>query len=206
MFSRETKNRIENKPVLLIGGSPIIGKSVSAYNLARRTGYNCICTDDIGAIVQTVTKCDPLDGLDYHDYYTRASKRKLVDDLRQQHAAVIGPINSLIQRHSATGNPIILEGYALYPKEITPWPEELVGRIWLVADKNLLKNRLLSDKAFYRNAADKRKFIENYLFRSLWHNRAIYDQCKFFSEPFIMVHEDDDIRYVDQQIEESLLK
>lgn len=40
--------------VILIGGSPMSGKTTLAMTLAARFGYACMSTDDIGEIVSTV--------------------------------------------------------------------------------------------------------------------------------------------------------
>lgn len=193
------------RTVLLIGGSPMTGKSTAAAYISLKTEYACISTDDIGAIVQNITGIDPWDGQNYLDYYTSTARARLVEDLCAYHTALTNPINALVQMHLDKTTPLIIEGYALYPKDISEFPADQVARVWLVADKNVLKKRLLQNKAFFKNAADKRAFAENFLYRSLWHNKAIYEQCQFFNQPFVMVGEDDDYEAINNQVAEILL-
>lgn len=193
------------RKVMLIGGSSRTGKSTIAAYLSLKTGHACISTDDIGAIVQTITGIDSLAGLNYLDYYTGAAKNQLIEDMQAYHCALLAPINTLIQRHAANDAPLIIEGYALYPKDVSELPGDQVGRVWLVADQKLLKRRVLENRAFFRKAGDKRKVAENYLYRSLWHNKTIYEQCRFFNQPFVLV-QNDDYDTITSQVAEVLLQ
>jgi len=57
------------KKVILIGGSPMVGKSTAAVALASKLRVPCLSTDDIGEILQTVSAIDPMKGQQYLDYY-----------------------------------------------------------------------------------------------------------------------------------------
>ena len=62
------------KKVILIGGSPMSGKSTIALKLAQRLNYPCIPADDIGEALQTVADIDPMRGMHYHEYYINTPK------------------------------------------------------------------------------------------------------------------------------------
>lgn len=191
--------------VMLIGGGRRTGKSTIAAGISQKTGYSCISTEDIGAIVQAVTGINSLAGRHYIDYYAAAGKQQLIEDLRAYHCTLLDPINALIERYIANDKSLIIEGHALYPKDISGLPDDYVGRVWLVAGQKLLKQRILQNKAFFEEASDKHKVVENYLYRSLWHNKTIYEQCRFFSQPFVVV-ETDDYDIINQQVTDVLIQ
>ncbi|MCL2421463.1 MAG: hypothetical protein FWD03_06350, partial [Defluviitaleaceae bacterium] len=52
------------------------------------------------------------------------------------------------------------------------------------------KKRLLMDKGFYERAEEPEKVIENYLYRSEWHNQLLHEQCKAGNHNHLIVKED----------------
>ena len=179
------------KKVILIGGSPMVGKTTAAVSLAAKLAYQCISTDDIGEVLQTIADINPMRGQNYLDYYSDNEKSKLIDDIINYHKILEPAINRLIEIHSAwgRGKPMIMEGWALYPNNLKNTNEN-VFTIWLVADKNLLRTRFIANESFYKNARDPEKVIENYVFRSEWHNNLILEQCKANNQVYILVKED----------------
>jgi 2-phosphoglycerate kinase len=191
---RETKRKVYfgdkyMKKVILIGGSPMVGKSTAAISLAAKLAYPCISTDDIGEVLQTVTDISPMRGHDYLDYYTCREKAKLIEDITDYHKKMEPAIRKLAEIHSAWGNPLIIEGYALYPDQFKEQNGNVFS-VWLIADKHLLENRLNSNTDFYKNAKDPEKGRENYLYRSEWHNEKIFEQCKAGNQNYIIVKQE----------------
>ena len=168
----------------------MVGKSTAAISLAAKLMYPCISTDDIGGILQTVLDINPMRGQYYLDYYAYNDKEKLIEDAIKYHAEQDAAIEYLIETHSASwGSPLIVEGYALYPSKLMR-RDENVFSVWLIADENLLRNRLLKNTGFYENAKEPQKVIENYLHRSIWHNQTILEQCKAEGKNHILVTEE----------------
>ena len=178
--------------VILIGGSPMVGKSTAAMALSAKLQYPCISTDDIGEILQTVSDINPMGDQNYLDYYAYNKKEKLIEDINKYHAAHEPAIEKLIDVHSTPwANPLIIEGYALYPTKLKEKNEnDNVFSVWLIAEDNLLKSRLIKDVNFYANAKEPQKVIENYLYRSEWHNQTILEQCKSGNRNYIFVNEE----------------
>lgn len=191
--------------IFIIGGGALVGKSTAAAYISLKTGHSCISTRDIGAIVEAVSGIDPWGGQNYLHYYTHCAKPRLIEDLCAYHAALLKPITALIELHTQKQTPLIIEGNAMYPKDVSELSCDQANRVWLVADKNVIKQRLLQNKAFFKDAEDKRKVAENFLYRSLWHNKAIFEQCQFFNQPFILVKEDDDYETINNRVAEILL-
>ena len=167
--------------VLLIGGSPMIGKSTVAKRIAIEYSLNCISTDDIGEILQTALNIDPMMGRNYLEYYENTDVNSLIEDLKKYHSAMKRAIIRMIDKHSALGESMIIEGYAVYPDIVL---NENTDAIWLIASENLLRKRLEQSKVF-QNASNKAK--ENYLCRSLWHNCFIYDKCVEYGCKYINI-------------------
>ncbi len=69
--------------VILIGGSPLTGKTSLAAELASELGYDHVSTDDIGEAARATVEersrpeFHPMKGRDYREYYLSRS----VDDL-----------------------------------------------------------------------------------------------------------------------------
>ena len=80
--------------------------------------------------------------------------------------------------------------------------EDSLRTIWLVSDENVLEQRLINHKDFYRGSSDEKKMITNYLRRSLWHNETISKQANELNYDFIRVTKDlPEDRLVEKAIE-----
>jgi len=180
----------KNVKVILIGGSPMSGKTTLANKIASKYFYNCISTDDIGQVIQTVIDIDPMKGHDYREYYIRKSIDDIINDTKKYHEKMWFSIKRLIEIHSTWSNPIIVEGWALYPRLVKELNSESIKKIWLVCDNKLLEKRLLEAKDFYQGATDKDLMISNYLKRSIWHNKKIFEEIKEFNDGYIRISVD----------------
>lgn len=173
--------------VILIGGSPMIGKSTISAILASRLLYPCISTDDIGEALQTISNINPMQGKNYLDYYSDISKDELIRDITIYHNVLKPAISRLINIHSTWGNPIVMEGWALYPEHVSSINTNNVFSIWLVASGGLLEKRIHEKSSFYQNASNPESVIENYLYRSEWHNQTILNQCRTLNQNYLLV-------------------
>lgn len=176
-----------NVKVILIGGSPMIGKTTLATELALKYRYNCISTDDIGEIVQTIIDINPMKDFDYREYYIKKSVENLIKETIKYHKEIWKPIKHLIEIHSTWSNPIIIEGWALYPKLLSSIKKQNIKTFWLIADEDILEKRIMGNKDFYEGASNKEKMISNYLKRSKWHNKKLYDEVIKLDKDYIMI-------------------
>jgi len=174
--------------VILIGGSPMIGKSTVSILLAAKLLYPCISTDDIGEILRTISDISPMKDTFYLDYYSNSGKDQLIADIVMYHQRLEKSIYRLIEIHSSWGSPLIIEGWALYPNMIEEIKSDHVFSVWLIAEEDLLKQRMIKSN-FYQGANSPEKVIENYLHRSEWHNKTIFEQCKNKNQKFLMINE-----------------
>ena len=70
-------------------------------------------------------------GQNYLDYYAYNKKTDLVEDIIGYHKALEPAIFKLIDIHSTWGNPIIIEGWAIYPSKFKELNEN-VFTVWLL--------------------------------------------------------------------------
>ncbi|MCL2462925.1 MAG: hypothetical protein FWF44_09690 [Defluviitaleaceae bacterium] len=174
--------------VILIGGSPMTGKSTLAAALSAKLGWQYVSTDDIGEIIQTALGIDPMRGVNYLDYYANTDKSALVEDILAYHLRIQPAVSRLTEINSAWGGPLIIEGWALYPEYVKNIGQKKARALWLVAEGDLLERRLRDNPGFYESAGEPEKVIENYLYRSEWHNGLILKQCEETKAQFIKVN------------------
>ena len=193
---------LKNIKVILIGGSPMSGKTTLAIKLAAKYEYGCISTDDIGEIIGTVSEVNPMKDFDYREYYVSKSIEDLINDISLYHRRLWPSIKHLIEIHSAWSTPIIIEGWALYPKLVESIKNDSLRTIWLVPDEDVLEQRLISHNDFYRGSSDEKEMITNYLRRSFWHNETISKEANELNQDFIRVTKDlPEDRLVEKAIE-----
>jgi len=173
------------KKVILIGGSPRVGKSTAAALLASKLLRPCVSTDDIGEALQSVLDINPMKGYDYPDYYARRTQQQLIDDIIAYHKKVEPAIARLVETHAAWGDPLVMEGWALYPALVRRIENEQVFSVWLIAEEGLLEHRVRASCSFGENA----KVIGNYLARSEWHNKTLLEQCRTWNRNHVYVEE-----------------
>ena len=81
--ARETMGK-----VLMIGGSPMTGKSTAAAAMGSVRRWPCLSTDDVGEVLQAALPLDPMRGMDYRDYYACVPEDGLIEDIRRYHRAM----------------------------------------------------------------------------------------------------------------------
>ena len=174
--------------VILIGGAPMSGKTTVAHLLAAQLGYSCLSTDDLGEAIRAVTTKDthpslhPMDGYDdYREYYVTRSPDALIADLSLEHHAMWPAVQSVIRKHATWGEPIIIEGWSLWPERVTQLWLPSVQSLWFVAKEETLQERLVNAVEFYGGASDEKAMVCHYLARSFWYNARLKEEVKKFA-------------------------
>ena len=161
--------------VILIGGAPFIGKSATARCIAARYEYGCIPIDDIAKAVGSVTSTltDPMNGMDWRDYFTKTSVDLLLNHDSKSRERLWPAIDKIVRTHSTWGDPLLLEGHALYPEQVMRAGFTATGAVWLTCDDLLLESRIRTRPDFYKGAVDEEALITNFLRRSSRFNALI---------------------------------
>lgn len=156
--------------VVLIGGAPYVGKSAVARCIAARYAYGCISTDDIGKAIGAVTNVPTSDNMDWRDYFAGTPVDLLLADAAKSRKRLWAAIDKIVRTHSTWDDPLVMEGYALWPEQVITAGFTATGAVWLACDDLVLESRIRSHSDFYRGAVDEEALISNFLKRSSWYN------------------------------------
>ena len=183
----------QNYPkVILIGGAPFSGKTTIARKIASMLDYSCISTDDIGSAIEAIVpEYFPKIGFDYREYYIKHTVSELIEHAEKQHKKLWPAIENVIKNHALWGDPIVVEGWALHPENVLNLEYDNVKSIWLLADENLLEERVKKDKDFYSGASDEGKMITHYLQRSFHTNKEIENFANINKIDVIIINKDE---------------
>jgi 2-phosphoglycerate kinase len=158
--------------VVLIGGPPYVGKSAVARCIAARHDYGCIATDDIGKAVRAVQGAlarqspDPMSGRDWREYFAATPVSVLLEHDAVSRKRLWPAIDRIVRAHASWDDPIVIEGYALWPEQVMAAGFTATGAVWLTGGDRLLASRVRSNPAFYAGAADEEALIGNFVRRS----------------------------------------
>jgi len=165
--------------VVLIGGPPYVGKSTVARCIAARYGYGCIGTDDIAKAAGSVysalagKELDPMAGMDWRAYFATTPVDVLLDHDAASRKRIWPAIDRIVRTHATWGDPLVMEGYALWPEQVMAAGFTATGAVWLSGDDRLLESRIRSNPGFYRGAADEEALIHNFTRRSSRYNERM---------------------------------
>ena len=170
--------------VVLIGGPPFVGKSSVARCLAARYQYGCISTDDIGKALGIITTAQThpelhmADHTNYQEYFSLTPVEILIEYIKRSHEFIWPALEKIIQTHSSWGDPLVMEGYALWPEKVMAAKFSSTGSLWLTCDDRLLEARIRSQEDFYRGATDENALITNVMKRSSRYNALMLESAE----------------------------
>jgi 2-phosphoglycerate kinase len=173
--------------VILIGGAPMAGKTTVARLLAATLGYGCLSTDDLGEAIRAVTTKDshphlhPMDGYDYREYYITRSPDALIADISLEHRALWPAVQSVIRTHATWGEPIVIEGWSLWPERVIQLRLPSVRSLWFIAHEKTLHERMSKAGELYGGASDEEAMRGHYLARSFWYNARLKEAVNKFA-------------------------
>ena len=179
--------------VILIGGAPNTGKTTVARLVASRLNYSCLATDDLLKAITAVTTpaSHPMfhlmAGWTTQEYYVNHTVDELVTHNMERLKVFRSAIEGVIKSHITKEDPVVIEGFGLWPEYIKQLNLPDIGMVWLVADENLLDKRTRAMKPFYQGASDEEKIIQNYVGRSVWYNSQLIKAVSKFGIPSVTV-------------------
>jgi 2-phosphoglycerate kinase len=122
-----------------------------------------------------------MEGYDYREYYVTRSPEALIADVSREHHAMWPAVQRLIGKHATWGEPIIMEGWSLWPEWVTHLRLPSVHALWFVAQEETLHKRLVQAVEFYRGASDEAAMLRHYLARSVWYNARLQEVVNKFA-------------------------
>jgi len=170
-----------------------VGKSAVARCIAARHEYGCIAIDDIakavGSVYSALTRneLDPMAGMDWREYFTTTPVDVLLDHDAASRKRIWPAIDRIVRTHSTWDDPLVMEGYALWPEQVMAAGFTATGAVWLTCNDLLLESRIRSNPDFYRGAADEEALIGNFLRRSSRYNELMLESAAECSATVITV-------------------
>jgi hypothetical protein len=147
--------------------------------IAARYEYGCISTDDIGKAVSSVysalgrSDIDPMGGVDWREYFATTPVDLLLEHAAASRERIWPAIDRIVRAHSTWDDPLVMEGYALWPEQVMAAGFTATGAVWLTCDDLLLESRIRANRDFYRGAVDEETLIGNFLRRSSRYNELM---------------------------------
>jgi 2-phosphoglycerate kinase len=177
--------------VILIGGSPMSGKSTVARTTAAQLGSSVIATDDLGAAARGVTSPAVAPDLyamhkgDYREYCISHSVEELLEHAQRSHRALWPAIESVIHEHATWACSAIIEGWALLPDLVARLDLSGVAGVWIEVPESVLEARVRETTAFYAGASNPDLMIEQFTRRSVEFGRWLRTRTSALELPLV---------------------
>lgn len=182
--------------VILLGGAPNTGKTTVSRLIASRLNYACLSTDDLLKAITSVTtpKSHPnfhfMAGWETQEYYVHHPADTLILHTIERFKIFRKAIEAVVKSHVSREEPIVIEGFGLWPEELKNLNLPDVGMVWLVADETLLDKRTRNIKPLYEGASDEERMIQNYVGRSVWYNSKVIEAVGRLDIPSVKVSDE----------------
>ena len=187
--------------LILIGAAPRTGKTTVSRLIASQLDYACLSTDDLLKAITSVTTPNShpnflfMAGWTAQEYYVHHTVDELIHHTLQRLKDLHLAIEAVIKSHIAKEDPILIEGFGLWPENIknlnlSSVGLRNVGMVWLVSDDALLDKRTRNYKPLYEGASDEERLIQNYAERSIWYNSKVIEAVDRLGIQSIKVSDD----------------
>ena len=135
----------------------------------------------------TGNRLDPMDGMDWREYFATTPVDLLLDHAAASRKRLWPAIRKIVRTHSTWDDPLVMEGYALWPEQVLAAGFTDTGALWLTGDDLLLESRIRSNPSFYHGATDEEALIRNFLRRSSQYNELMLKSAAESSATVIAV-------------------
>lgn len=177
--------------VLLIGGSPMSGKTSTARALARLLDRVVVSTDDLGEAARAVTPPAAHRALhayahaDMQAYYAGTPPDVLVEDARRAHVALWPAVEAVVRAHAAWASPAVIEGWAVLPDLVVRLPRETAACVWIGVPDDVLAARAGTDTDFLPAGPDRERAQAHFVARNVAFQRWVRERAAAVGVPWI---------------------
>ncbi|MEP3277315.1 MAG: hypothetical protein ABJN26_21980 [Stappiaceae bacterium] len=168
---------MNEKSVLLIGGTSHTGKSFLAQAVRARTGWTYISTDMLarhpGRPWPSGSNSVPAHVV---EHYSTLSTEERMHSVIAHYRSLWPTIEDRIETHlegSLTQEGCVIEGSAILPENFAGYSADKVAVIWLTASDSLLENRIRQESRYSSASEEGRVLIDNFIRRALAFNRWV---------------------------------
>lgn len=166
-------------PVLLIGGTSHAGKSTVARALSSDLGCDLHSCDGLAKHPGRPwpgPRGTPVPPHVVEHYSSIEADQLLIDVLGHYERNVVPRVRELVEQYQSGPNPrcAVIEGSALWPEfvvDIAGHPA--VRAAWLVADDELLQDRIYKESGYVSADEGQRQLIDRFLERTLVYNEKM---------------------------------
>ncbi|MBD9623665.1 hypothetical protein IB279_11995 [Ensifer sp. ENS06] len=160
---------------ILIGGSSHVGKSTLAGALAGSLGRELISTDALG---RHPGRPWPSVRPEVAEYYASLTDDTIHWFLKVHHENMWPRIRQIIDNHRQRAKPFVLEGAALRPEYVAELDPGSVTAVFLYADDDFLRQRMLDEARRDERYEQKAGIINKFIERSLRENRDMLQSAR----------------------------
>lgn len=160
---------------ILIGGTSHVGKSTLAGTLARSLSRELISTDALG---RHPGRPWPSVRLEVAEYYASLTDETIHWFLKVHHENMWPRIRQIIDNHRQRAQPFVLEGAALRPEYVAELEPGSVTAVFLYADDDFLRQRMLDEARRDERYEQKAGIINKFIERSLRENRDMLESAR----------------------------
>ena len=188
-----------NSDVILIGGAPLVGKTVVGRKLAVRLEYGCLSADDLaeGIIAVTNSQTHPhlhaMELEDHRRYFMTHTVARMVMDARYRHEACWPALKRVIMKHVGGIDGLVIEGWGLLPDKVAQLDGTCIKSIWLAAEREVFEQRVFQQEEFFQATAMKEHFMSQFIDRSVRYNDEIRNEAESYQLPVVEVRLNDGV-------------
>jgi hypothetical protein len=135
----------------------------------------------------TGNRLDPMDGMDWREYFATTPVDLLLDHAAASRKRLWPAIRKIVRTHSTWDDPLVMEGYALWPEQVLAAGFTDTGALWLTGDDLLLESRIRSNPSFFCGATDEEALIRNFLRRSSQYNKLMIESAAVCNAALVRV-------------------
>lgn len=155
--------------ILLIGGPSHAGKSTLSAHLAKRLGWTFRSTD---TLARHPGRPWPVGDAPVKphvaEHYLTLTPAELIASVMAHYRGTVWPLaKAVISEAAGAGEGLVLEGSALWPADVAGLDLPDIKALWLTADPDLVRRRILAESAHATADAAGRRMIESFLQRAI---------------------------------------
>jgi 2-phosphoglycerate kinase len=175
--------------VLLIGGSSHCGKTTLARHVAERLRWTHVRTDKLarhpGRPWSNPPETVPPD---VAEHYKTLSVPELLDDVLQHYKTNVWPrIEALARAAAPAGDPVIIEGSAVWPESVATLSSPNVAAVFLTASEATFTRRIHQGSRYDARAPDEKHLIDRFLQRTVAFDRSMTRAARRLRLPLLDV-------------------
>ena len=188
--------------VILLGGAPLLGKTVVGRKLAVRLEYGCLATDDLadGIMAVTTEQTHPhlhlLEQRDHRKYFVTRSVARMVADAEYRNEGLWPAVKRVIVKHAEWAPPVVIEGWHLVPKKVAQLGMGGILSLWLVGDDEVFRERVLEQSVSFEQTSMGEELVRKFIERSIALNKGILEGAESFGLPVVKIAQGDTIEKV----------